>query len=402
MRTLRIVDVEVHRLTGPNPRYSDGPHPEGDRQRQVQAIDLYPDQREPLRVPAQDAHEPRTLSRCYLRILADDGAFGFYGPIDELPGRVVLDVYRDLLIGQDALATSTIWDQLERIDRHSRHGLHKAAISAIDNALWDLRGRVFDAPVWQLLGGGTRRSIPAYASMLATPLDPETIATRAREVQAEGYAGQKWFFEHGPGSGPAGLAANVDLVRLVRQAVGEHEPIMFDAYHGWDLPFARAWAQRAEQYRPDWLEEALLPNRHAAFAELRRSTSIPLATGEHVYDRQEVLDLVRDGSIQVLQSDPEWCGGVTELVRTAALAEAFGVTLVPHGHGIHAALHVIASQSPGVCPKAEYLLRHMPFRHHFEQDAPAPVGGAFSLPTEAGFGIHIDEEKVDVDELLPL
>jgi L-alanine-DL-glutamate epimerase-like enolase superfamily enzyme len=187
----------------------------------------------------------------------------------------------------------------------------------------------------------------------------------------------------------------------VREAVGDDEPIMFDAYHGWDLPFARAWAQRAEQYRPDWLEEALLPNRHAAFAELRRSTSIPLATGEHVYDRQEVLDLLRDGSIQVLQADPEWCGGVTELTRMAALAETFGVALIPHGHGVHAALHVIASQSPEVCPKAEYLLRHMPWRHHFEADAPAPVTGAFALPTEPGFGIELDESKIERDELLP-
>jgi L-alanine-DL-glutamate epimerase-like enolase superfamily enzyme len=401
MRTLRIVDVEVHRITGPNPRYSDGAHPEGDRQRQVQAIDLYDDARTPRRVPAAEAREPRTISLCYLRIVADDGAFGFYGPIDELPGLVVLDVYRELLIGQDALASSTIWDQLERIDRHSRHGLHKAAISAIDNALWDLRGRVFDAPVWQLLGGGSRRSIPAYASMLGTPLDAETIVSRATAVQAEGFAGQKWFFEHGPASGPEGLAASVGLVRQVREAVGDDEPIMFDAYHGWDLPFARAWAQRAEQYRPDWLEEALLPNRHAAFAELRRSTSIPLATGEHVYDRQEVLDLLRDGSIQVLQADPEWCGGVTELTRMAALAETFGVALIPHGHGVHAALHVIASQSPEVCPKAEYLLRHMPWRHHFEADAPAPVTGAFALPTEPGFGIELDESKIERDELLP-
>ncbi|GAB3384395.1 galactonate dehydratase [Humibacter soli] len=401
MRRVRITNLEVHKLTGRNPRYSDGPHPEGDRQRQVQAIDLYEDGREPLRVRAAEAREARTISRFYLHIRADDGSFGFYGPIDELAGRVVLDVYRELLIGQDALASATIWDQLERIDRHSRHGLHKAAISATDNALWDLRGRVFDAPVWQLLGGGSRRTIPAYGSMLATPLDPESIATAAKAVQAEGYDGQKWFFEHGPGNGRAGLTANVDLVRQVREAVGDDEPIMFDAYHGWDLPFARAWAQRAEEYNPDWLEEALLPNRHAAFAELRRSTSIPLATGEHVYDRQEALDLMREGSIQVLQADPEWCGGVTELSRMAALAETFGVALIPHGHGIHSALHVIASQSPEVCPKAEYLVRHMPIRHHFELDAPTPISGAFPLPTGPGFGIEIDDSKVESDELLP-
>jgi L-alanine-DL-glutamate epimerase-like enolase superfamily enzyme len=86
----------------------------------------------------------------------------------------------------------------------------------------------------------------------------------------------------------------------------------------------------------------------------------------------------------------------------AALAETFGVALIPHGHGIHSALHVIAAQSPEVCPKAEYLLRHMPFRHHFELDAPAPVDGAFALPTRPGFGIRIDEAKVQRDEVLPV
>ncbi|WP_243065137.1 enolase C-terminal domain-like protein [Humibacter sp. RRB41] len=395
MRTSKISKVEVHRLTGQHP----DPLP-GDHQRQVQAIDLYESAREPLRVAAGGRERPTTISRCYLRIETDDGAHGLYGPIDELPARVVLDVYRELLMGQDALASSTIWDQLERVDRHSRHGLHKAAISAIDNTLWDLRGRVLDAPVWQLLGGGSRRSIPAYASMLGTPLDAESVRAAAAQAQAKGFAGQKWFFEHGPASGPAGLRANVELVREVREAVGPDEPIMFDAYHGWDLPFARAWARRVEQYRPDWLEEPLLPNRHAAFAELRRSTAIPIATGEHVYDRQEALDLLADGSIAVLQCDPEWCGGVTELVRMSTLAETFGVPLIPHGHGIHAALHVIASQSPEVCPKAEYLWRMMPVRHHFETDAPAPVNGAFRLPTGPGFGIRIDESKVQSDDVL--
>jgi L-rhamnonate dehydratase len=395
MRLLTITHVEVRRVGGPHP----SPVP-GDHQRQVQAIDLYDEERVPFSIPAGEVVRPARATAYYLRIGTSTDTEGFYGPIDGIVGSLVLSEFRELLIGQDALAVSTIWDKLERVNRHSRHGLHKAAISAIDNALWDLRGRVFDAPVWQLLGGGSRTSIPAYASMLGTPLDPATIATRAVEVRDEGYSGQKWFFEHGPASGPEGLAASVDLVRRVREAVGPDEPIMFDAYHGWDLPFALAWAQRAAEYRPTWLEEAFLPNRHAAFAELRRSTTIPLATGEHVYDRQEVLDLLQAGSLAAVQSDPEWCGGVTELVRVCALAETFGVPVIPHGHGVHAALHVIASQSPEVCPKAEYLLRVMPNRHHFEIAPPVPVNGRFQLPSGPGFGIELDASKIETDETL--
>ena len=102
-----------------------------------------------------------------------------------------------------------------------------------------------------------------------------------------------------------------------------------------------------------------------------------------------------EGSLAVLQTDPEWCGGVTELVRICGLAETFGVPVIPHGRGLHSALHVIASQSPGVCPMAEYLLRSMPDRHHFEVSPPAQVGGSFDLPRKPGFGIELDAAKID-------
>lgn len=395
MKSSRITNVEVRRLRG-RTKIRDG----GSRQRQVQAIDLYDDQRKALLVPTETGETIGDATAHYLRIRTSDGIEGLYGPIDAVAGKLVLSEFSELLIGQDALAVSTIWDQLERHDRHARHGLLKAAISAVDNTLWDLRGRAFDAPVWQLLGGGSRRRVPAYASMLGTPLNADTVAIRAAEVQAEGYSGQKWFFEHGPASGPEGLRSSVDLVREVRNAVGPDEPIMFDAYHGWDLPFALAWAQRVAEYRPTWLEEPFLPNRHSAFAEFRRSTNIPLATGEHIYDRQEVLHLLQAGALGAVQCDPEWCGGVTELTRICAVAETFGVPVIPHGHGVHAAVHVIAAQSPEVCPKAEYLLGIMPSRHHFEVSPPAPVNGRFLLPKGPGFGIEFDTAKIDSDEAL--
>jgi L-alanine-DL-glutamate epimerase-like enolase superfamily enzyme len=122
---------------------------------------------------------------------------------------------------------------------------------------------------------------------------------------------------------------------------------------------------------------------------------VPLSAGEHLYDRDDVLPFLREGLLGVLQTDPEWCGGVTELVRICALAETFGVPVIPHGHALHAALHVVASQSPAVCPMAEYLMRSMPDRYHFEVSPPAPAGGHFELPRRPGFGIELDDAKID-------
>jgi L-alanine-DL-glutamate epimerase-like enolase superfamily enzyme len=214
-------------------------------------------------------------------------------------------------------------------------------------------------------------------------------------LRDEGFAGQKWFFGDGPADGAEGLANNVALARTVREAVGDEPDIMFDALGGFDLTHAWAWAQRVEELTPRWLEEPFPPNRLPAFAELRAATSVPLATGEHLYDRADVLPYLSEGILAAVQADPEWCGGVTELVRICALAETFGVPVIPHGHGLHSALHVIAAQSPVVCPMAEYLVRIMPNRHHFELDPPTPVGGSFELPTEPGFGITLDESKID-------
>jgi L-rhamnonate dehydratase len=390
MRELTVTEVEVQVVRGPRPP-SLGPS-----QSQVQQLHIYPEHRPdgPSAGPASD-----TAQALYLVIRTDGGPESLYGPIDREAAWPIVDSVGQFLIGEDALASSILWDKLQRRDRHARHGYLKMAISALDNALWDLRGKAFDAPVWQLLGGTSRRTVPAYASTLGTTHEPAVVEELASRLATEGFAGQKWFMARGPGEGAAGMEHNVALVEQLRALLGPDAKIMFDAFMGWDLAYARAWAARVEHLRPTWLEEAFPPGQHAMFAALQQSTRIPLTTGEHLYDRSDVLRFLQDGLLAVIQSDPEWCGGVTELSRICALADSFGVPVIPHGHGLHAALHVIASQSPGTCPMAEYLLRAMPPRHHFEVAPPAPVQGRFTLPTVAGFGIELDENKIDSREV---
>ena len=250
---------------------------------------------------------------------------------------------------------------MHRSNRHGRAGHFMMATSAADNVLWDLRGRMLGLPVFRLLGG-SRARVPVYASCLGFSLEPGKAEAKARSLQAEGCRAQKWFLAHGPAEGREGLVKNVDLVRRLREAVGDDTDLMFDAFMGWDLPYALAWAKEAEPFRPRWIEEAFPPDHLESFAALREATSIPVASGEHFYGRWEVERYLAARALHVVQADPEWCGGVSELVKIATLASAHDAHVVPHGHALHAALHVVASQSPATCPMGEYLLVKMALR----------------------------------------
>jgi L-alanine-DL-glutamate epimerase-like enolase superfamily enzyme len=386
---LAISDVEIWELAGP--RQTEPIAYQG----QVTPLHIYPEHAvrpypEDPRVPVQ-TYEHRVL---YVKVKTGDGLEGLYGLVDPEAARVVEHQLREFLIGQDPLAIATVWDKLYRYNRHSRAGHYMMALSAVDNALWDLAGKHFGVPVYRLLGGPTRESVEAYASCLGSSLEPEAVARRSVELKEEGFRYQKWFFAHGPSHGTKGLLANVALVRNLREALGDEYEIMFDAFNGWDLGYAKEWAHLAERYRPRWIEEPFSSEKLQSFVELRDATSIPVATGEHFYGRWEVNRFLRVDALDVVQADPEWCGGVSELVKICTLASANDVHVVPHGHNIHAALHVVASQSPITCPLAEYLLHWKPHKLHFEKDPPVPVDGHIALPTRPGFGIEFDESKI--------
>lgn len=360
-------------------------------ERQLQMLDIYPEfaaRNPPLRPTTR-------LTATYVQIDADEGASGLFGPLFEETAVIILKKLAPHLLGADPLAFERLWDVLYRQDRHARKGYEMMAISAVDCALWDLRGKVFGQPVYRLLGGPTRDQVACYASMLGYSHDPGLVRERAQWAVAQGYTAQKWFFRHGPGDGLEGLAKNVALLRTVREAVGPDIEIMVDCFMGGDLTYAIRLAEQIAEYRPRWLEEPVPPDRIGDFAALRRATRVPIATGEHEYTRWGFLHLLQAEAVDVIQADPDWCGGIGELVKICVLASAWGRPVIPHGHSLLPALHVIAAQSPGTCPLAEYLIRAQPTKQHFHTRFVEPVDGAIPLPTEPGLGIEIDEAKVD-------
>ena len=155
------------------------------------------------------------------------------------------------------------------------------------------------------------------------------------------------------------------------------------------------WAHQVEKYRPRWIEEAFHPEKIESFAALRRGITFPVASGEHFYGRWEVEQYLNAGAVNVVQADPEWCGGTSELLRICAVASVHDAQVIPHGHSIHAALHLIASQSPMTCPLLEYLWLKMSTYYHFEKYPPAPRRAHIALPDRPGFGIEFDPVKIE-------
>ena len=352
------------------------------------------------REPADAPVRLTPVSALYVSLRTRGGVEAIYGPIDHESVPVLLRDLAPFLTGRDPLAIGELWDRIYRQNRHGRSGHFMMAISAADNVLWDLRGRLLGLPVFRLLGGGRAR-VPVYASCLGVSLEPGRVEEKVRALQAEGYRAQKWFLAYGPAHGREGLVKNVALVRRTREAAGDGVDLMFDAFMGWDLPYALAWAKEAEAFNPRWIEEPFMPDQLESYVALRAATRIPVATGEHFYGRWEAERYLAARACHVVQADPEWCGGTSELARIATLASAHDAHLVPHGHALRAALHVVASQPPATCPMGECLLSKFVLREHpwyfphFESDPLLIERGEVVLPESPGFGISLDPSKVE-------
>jgi L-rhamnonate dehydratase len=380
---MKISELRCFQVSGPA-------HVEASEERQLQMLDVYPEMAR--RGPGGGSER---VTDTYVEVVADDGTTGLFGSIFEETAPIILAKLASHVVGQDPLAYERIWDVLYRQDRHARKGYEMMAISAVDCALWDLRGKLLGLPVYKMLGGPTRDRVDCYASMLGHSLDAGLVRARAQAMVAQGFKAQKWFFRYGPSDGLEGMARNVDLVRTVREAVGPNIDIMFDCFMGGNATYIIQLIERIEEYRPRWVEEPVPPDRIGDYVAIKRSSRVPIAAGEHEYTRWGFLQLLQADALDVLQSDPDWCGGISELVKICTLASAFGRPVFPHGHSIHPALHVIASQSPAVCPMAEFLLRPQSAKQALHARPVWPAHGSIALPEAPGLGIELALDRID-------
>ena len=199
--------------------------------RLIRPIDVYPEHKAegPAWLEKLEAGKYRMQST-FVEIVTDEGVNGIGGPISMDQAFIIDAEFKRLLLGADPIAHELIWDKLYRSSVHGRKGPTMMAISAVDCAIWDLKGKWANAPVYRLLGGPTRTEIPAYASMLGFSVEPDRAAQRAIEAVDEGYQAMKWFFRDGPTDGREGMERNIALVRAIRDAVGEDVDIMLDCW----------------------------------------------------------------------------------------------------------------------------------------------------------------------------
>ncbi len=392
---MKITDVSLFKVRG---AYSGPYFPPGDRQAQM--MDVYPEFNALAMSGRRRDEGPEMISEIYVEVLTDEGLSGLFGPIEDYQAFIIHKFLRPFLMGRDPLATELLHDQMTRLHRHGRSGMFMTGVSVVDCALWDLKGKAWCQPLYRLLGGPTRNTIPAYASMLGYSIEPKAAAEIALDFRNQGYAAQKWFFRYGPGDGEAGLAQNVALAYALREALGPYYPLMFDAYMGWDAQYAAQMLRHLDLLNIAWIEEPLPPERVGSFQRLKGAASVPLATGEHVYTRWQVKELLVNGAIDFVQTDPDWTGGVTELVKICALASAFEAPVVAHGHSLLAALHVAGAQPPTVVPYVEYLVRHQARKQFFHKPQYAPEYGRIALPDLPGLGLALDEAKIEAREAL--
>lgn len=346
---------------------------------------------------SQWAYTNRTI--CLVKITADDGSQGWgegYGPASVV--RAGIEFLKPLILGRDPLTVSALWQMmyLRTLD-YARSGVLAAAISAVDVALWDLKGKLLGQPVHVLLGGKRRNAVRVYATGMYFTDDGKMevrLANEAMEYVAQGFRAMKM---------KAGYTPEQDAknVRSVRSAIGPDIALMIDANHAYNRSEARRLCRVVEPLGIGWFEEPLSPEDYVGHAELRQQTDIPIAGGECEYLEHGFKRLLDAQSVDIVQPDICAAGGLTELQRIIALVRAHNVDLTPHcwGTGIAfaAGVHLVSTLDamPGRLIGTEPLLEmdrtENPLRDRLTYPRFEVKEGSVAVPDLPGLGIEVDE-----------
>ena len=332
-----------------------------------------------------------------VEIFTDNGLVGIgNAALSPLVTKQVIDLHlKPLLLGADPWDTEFLWQHMYRKTMaFGRKGIGMVAISAVDIALWDILGKSAKQPVYRLLGGRTKPKIPVYASRLySTPLDE--LASESKRYKDEGYQAMKMRFGWGPADGPAGMLKNLDLVRTVRETVGDGIDIMADAYMGM-IP-------RLEKYNLRWLEEAVIPDDIHGYAELKKFGRIPIAGGEHEFTLLGFRELIEARAVDYIQFDTNRVGGITQARKIAALAEAHSIPVIPHAgqmHNYHIVMASLNSPMAEFFPPVDVEVGNELFWYCFNGE-PMPKDGYIDLDENTpGLGLTVNEEKLKNFEVI--
>lgn len=327
------------------------------------------------------------LGTLVIEVEADDGTVGFaVTTAGEIGAFIVERHLARFLEGAAVTDTERIWDQMYRATLfYGRRGVVLNTISGVDLALWDLLGRLRQEPVYALLGGPGRDELQFYAT-----------GARPDVAQQLGFIGGKMPLHHGPAEGEEGLNANIAALADMRERVGPDFWLMLDCWMSLDVEYATRLAHRAAAYGLKWIEEALIPDDYWGYAQLKRQAppGMLITSGEHEATRWGFRQLLETG-VDIIQPDVNWCGGITELIKISALADAHGTMVVPHGSSVYS-YHFVVTRTNS--PFAEFLMMHetaeevVPMFSPLLLDEPVPVDGRMVVPETPGFGVRLNPE----------
>jgi L-rhamnonate dehydratase len=336
------------------------------------------------------------LGGVVVEIEAADGTIVVSTGLGGIPCCYLIEThFRKFLLGSDARDTNRIWDQMHRASLfYGRRGLTITAISAVDLALWDLLGKLRGEPVYAMIGGRVRDSLPLYCT-----------GPRPAVSKSLGFWGAKVPLPEGPADGPAGLRRNVAALRKFRDEVGPDYPLMIDCYMSLNVPYAIDLARAVEPLGIYWIEEALSPDDIEGHARLKSACPhMRFTTGEHEYTRYGFRPLIEARSVDIIQPDVMWVGGLTELMRIGAMAAAYDIPVVPHGSGAYSYHYLITQPTVqfgeyvNMSPGGDVLVPL--FGDMFSGD-PLPQDGAVVVGDAPGFGLTLNRDAVTLQRPFP-
>lgn len=336
-------------------------------------------------------------------VTAEDGTWGFgltpfSGPVTS----VINDHLAPLLVGQPVMAIEKSWDIMQRsTSAFGTAGLVSYAISAVDNALWDVKGKILERPVYELLGGPQKEKIFCYASCTDMSYGVETSIEWFLEL---GFRAVKLFLPYGPEDNIEGLRKNEEMVASTRQQVGDDVEIAVDSWISMNTEYAVRVAEALRPYRIKWLEDSFVPEDLGSYRRLRqRAPYLTIATGEHWYSLQPFASACAEGLVDILQPDPQWVGGLTGVMKICHMAQAHGVTVIahagmnyPYGQHLSYAMPSIlwGERSEGVSPPG------VPLSERVVLPGTPPIENGYVVPSDApGFGFDFDLAWVEARAL---
>ncbi|PJE30911.1 D-galactarolactone cycloisomerase [Pseudooceanicola antarcticus] len=337
-----------------------------------------------------------------VEVICEDGTTGWgecLGPAG--PNAAVVAAYAPHVIGQNPLETEKIWATCYNALRdQGQRGLTITALSGIDIALWDLKGKILGQPVSVLLGGRWRERIEAYATGSFKRDGVDRVADNAEEMAGHAAAG----FRRMKVKIGFGVEEDLRVIAAVREAIGPDRRLMIDANHGYTVNEAVELGNRAAKYGIDWFEEPVVPEQLDAYLEVKARQPIPLAAGETWHTRWGYRDPLQRRVVDIIQPDICGMGGLSEAKKVADLASLHGIRVVPHVWGtavqIATALQFMSAMVPDpvrnapVAPIMEFDRTHNPFRQAVVTTPLEHKDGFVAVPDGPGLGIEIEREAL--------